>query len=308
LPCIVLADVTLNESIDKPFGLQRRKEQAELGNPTPNSSVMDQSKSESECFGLVYERYAFGKLLQKFVRQYNIKSVLELPGGGVKAMPSIYSICMALAGCEVTVVNGEKASLNVWRRLGIEDMISFVECDDLCNTRLPDNSFDFVWNFVVFGTFEKPENLLREMARLSRRHVGLFLSNKRNVGYYLHRFAHWYTKIPWTHGDMTLRNPKRVKDMMRDQGMEIEKVGFVDTPPWPDATGFRDIRLHRLTMEKKIDLSRVNWKSSYVDFLESNQFPSWIKVVYAFESIPMPYFLKQFYAHLFYVIGNVSPK
>lgn len=272
------------------------------------NSTINNSKSESECFGLIYERFAFGKLLEKIVKEYNIKSVLELPGGGVKAMPSIYSICMGLAGCKVTVVNGEKASLNVWRRLGIEDMISFVECDDLSNTRLPDNSFDFVWNFVVFGTFKDPENVLKEMKRLSKRHVGLFLSNRKNVGYCFHRFAHWYTNIPWTHGDVTLRAPKRIKDMMKDQGMEIEKVGFVDTPPWPDSIGFRDIRLHRLAMENKLDLSKIAWKSDYVDFLESNHFPLWIRLVYAFESIPMPYFLKQFYAHLFYVIGNVSPK
>lgn len=273
-----------------------------------NPPRLDNSRSESECFGLVYERYAVGKLLDKIVKEYNIKSVLELPGGGVKAMPSIYSVCMALAGCKVTIVNGEKASLKVWKQLGIEDMVSFVESDDLCNTEFPDKSFDFVWNFVVFGTFNNPEELLKEMKRVSKRLVGLFLSNKRNVGYCFHSFAHWYTNIPWTHGDVTLRIPKRICHMMKDQGMHIVKVGFVDTPPWPDSIGFRDIRLHRLTMEKGLDLSKIDWTSDYVDFLKSNHFPLWIRLLYTFESIPMPYFLKQFYAHLFYVIGNVSTK
>ena len=277
-----------------------------MRNQTANSSVMEKSKSESECFGLVYERYAFGRVLEKFVKEYNIKSVLEIPGGGVKAMPSIYSICMGLLGCKVTVVNGEKASLKVWKRLGIENLISFVECDDLGNTQLPNESFDFVWNFAVFGAFKNPENVLKEMKRVSENYVGIFFNNKINIGYFFHRFAHWYTNIPWTHGDVSFRNPKRIKNMMKDQGIKIEKVGFVDTPIWPDAIGFRDIRLHRLTMEKNLDLSKVEWTSAYIDYLEANQFPLWIKLVYAFEKIPMPYFLKQFVAHHFYVIGNVS--
>jgi len=277
-----------------------------MENSINNLPRLNTSKSENEGFGLVYERYTFGKLLEKMVKEYNIKSVLEIPGGGVKAMPSIYSICMGLAGCKVTVVNGEKTSLKVWKRLGIEDMISFVECDDLGNTQLPTKSFDFVWNFVVFETFNNPKYILKEMKRTSKKHVCLFLSNKRNIGYFCHRFAHWYAKIPWTHGDATLRGPKRIKSMMEKVGMKIEKVGLVDTPPWPDSMGFRDIRLHRLTMEKGLNLSKIDWTSDYIAFLKSNQFPFWIRLVYAFESVPIPYFLKQFYAHLFYVIGSVS--
>jgi hypothetical protein len=276
-----------------------------------NSSIINKQKlynpkSENEGFGLVYERYAFGKLLTEMVREYNIKNVLELPGGGIKAMPSIYSICLALAGCNVTVVNGETESLKVWKRLGIEDKISFINVDDIVNTQLPDNAFDFVWNFVIFGTFDNPENVLNEMKRLSNRYVCLFMGNKKNVGYYFHRLAHRLSKIPWTHGDVNLRKPKSIKNMMEKHGIAVEKYGYVDTPPWPDSIGFRDIRLHRLQMEKKIDLSKISWNSSYIDFLEINQVPTWIKLVYAFECIPTPFFLKQFYAHLFYVLGNVN--
>lgn len=264
--------------------------------------------SEAEGFGLVYERYKLGNLLKGLVKKYDIKSVLELPGGGVKAMPSVYSICMGLAGCNVTIVNGERASLKVWKRLGIEDRVTFIECGDICQTQLPDRTFDFVWSFVIFGTFSNPDNVLKEMKRVSKRHVALFMGNKRNVGYYFHRFAHWYSKIPWTHGDVTLRVPKRIKNMMQEEGMKIEKIGLVDTPPWPDAIGFRDIRLHRLTMDKKLDLSKVEWYSDYLDFLESGQFPLWIRMVEIFEGIPMPFFLKQLYAHLFYFIGTVPSK
>ena len=91
-----------------------------------NRTSSEISRFEREGFGLVYERYAMGKLLERMVADYHIHSVLELPGGGIKAMPSIYSISMGLAGCNVTLVNGEKISLGVWKKLGIEDRISLI--------------------------------------------------------------------------------------------------------------------------------------------------------------------------------------
>ena len=94
--------------------------------------------------------------------------------------------------------------------------------------------------------------------------------------------------------------------MMNNVGLNIEKVGLVDTPPWPDSIGFRDIRLHRLMLEHGVDLAKVDWTSDYVDYLKLNRFPLWIKLVHAFESIPTPYFLKQFYAHLFYILASVN--
>jgi len=260
---------------------------------------------EKEVFGLVYERYAFGRLLEKLVNQYEIKSVLEIPGAGVKAMPSIYSISMGLAGCKVTVVNGIKSYGKVWRRLGIEDRISFVECDDLMNTQLPSKSFDFVWNFAIFSNLDSPQGLLAEMRRISKRHICLFLPNKRNIGYFCHKFAHWYTKIPWTHGDVGLLSLKRIKQLMLKNQIDVKKSGYVDTPPWPDSIGFRDIRLHRLQMIKNSKLTELNWESDYVNYLESGRFPYWIKWVYAFERLPIPMVLKQFYAHLFFVVGRV---
>jgi SAM-dependent methyltransferase len=264
------------------------------------------SQFEREGFGLVYERYAMGRMLERMVADCHIRSVLELPGGGIKAMPSIYSLSMGLAGCHVTLVNGEETSLDVWKKFDIEDRISFIECEDLGNTNLPDQSFDLVWNFVVFGTLDNPESVLKEMKRISKKYVCLFLSNKRNIGYYFHRFAHWYAKIPWTHGDVSLRLPKNIKHMMNNVGLNVEKVDLVDTPPWPDSIGFRDIRLHRLMLEHGVDLAKVDWTSDYVDYLKLNRFPLWIKLVHAFESIPTPYFLKQFYAHLFYVLASVT--
>ena len=66
--------------------------------------------AEMEGKGLDYERFALNKLFKRIVRERGVKSVLEIPARGEKAMPSIYSIALAEAGCDVTLVNPEERS------------------------------------------------------------------------------------------------------------------------------------------------------------------------------------------------------
>lgn len=59
---------------------------------------MELHDQEIEVFGLDYERYALDQTLQDLVKKYGIRNALEIPAIGVKAMPSIYSIGLGLAG------------------------------------------------------------------------------------------------------------------------------------------------------------------------------------------------------------------
>ena len=104
-----------------------------------------------------------------------------------------------------------------------------------------------------------------------------------------------------THGDINLNFPKRLAKFMRTQGgLRIVKIGVIDCPFWPDSLGFRDIRLHRQgVVEMKTD-----WKSNTLGWMRMEKYPAWIHGVYAFESIPMPLFIKYIYAHIFYIIGE----
>ncbi len=254
---------------------------------------------EIECFGLDYERYALGRTLKRLTEKYRIQNVLELPAGGVKAMPSIYSLGFGLSGCKVTLVNGVKTSLEVWERLGIGDRAEIYHCADITNTGLENNSYDFVWNFASFSTLENKIEVLQEMKRLSRKYITICSPNAYNPGYFSHRTAHFLSKTPWTHGDVAFYSPRKTVKFLRSQGLKIKEVGVLDSPPWPDSIGFRDIRLHRM----QIDLSQVNWHSRYVDYLYEGKFPNWIHMVDIFERIPLPLFIKFFYSHLFYVIA-----
>ena len=74
---------------------------------------------ENETFQLDYERYSISNNLKELVKEFNIKSVLEAPAPGLKAMPSIYSLGFGEAGCEITLVNCHEKSKKVWKDFGI---------------------------------------------------------------------------------------------------------------------------------------------------------------------------------------------
>jgi len=253
---------------------------------------------ELEGKGLDYERYALRKLFQRLVTIYKIKSVLEIPAKGEKSMPSIYSLGFAEAGCRVTLVNAEEKSKKAWKELGFN--VSYIECEDLSHTEIKAEQFDLVWNFLYLAHSHEKDDYLNEMRRLSKKYI-LFISvNKFNPGFYSHKMIHKIFNIPWNHGDVEFMNSFYVSDYFKDNGLKLVKKGVVDTPPYPDSLGFRDMKLHR----KNADLNEIDWESHTVQWMKAGKYPLKIKFLYLFECLPMPFIIKLLYAHLFYVIAE----
>ena len=254
---------------------------------------------ELEGKGVDYERFALGRLFARLVQKHRISSVLEIPAKGEKAMPSLYSLGFGEAGCEVALVNAEKASMWAWDVLDFP--VTCRESEDLTSTGLEDAAFDLVWNFMALAHHDDPEAFLAEMTRLTRRYI-LFVSvNRFNPGFFSHRLAHRISGIEWSHGDIRFMNPFLVARFMRDMGLNVVKIGAVDTPPYPDSLGFRDIRLHRMN----VDLNRISWNSRTVGWMKSGRYPAKIKLFYLLERLPMPLVVKLLYAHLFYVVAEI---
>ncbi|MBN1795966.1 MAG: methyltransferase domain-containing protein [Sedimentisphaerales bacterium] len=255
---------------------------------------------EVEVFGVDYERYALSRLLQGFAGKYNIKTVLEVPAHGAKAMPSLYSLGFGLSGCKVTLINGDERKRTIWNYLGIDGNVTFDKCADIENMNFADNSFDFVWNFAFIPTYPNPKALLAEMTRVSKKYVAVFSVNGLNVGFPIHRAVHRMMKIPWTHGDVRFNYPGEGKRFFKESGLNHVKVGVVDCPVWPDSLGFRDVRLHRSNK----DMTQIEWDSKLIKQIKTNTIPKWIKAVYAWERVPVPLFIKYLYSHIFFVLGE----
>ena len=257
-------------------------------------------ETENEVFGVNYERYSLGKKIRGLIKKYNIKTVLEIPAHGAKAAPSLYSLDFAIMNCEVTLINGASESLRYYKTLGVDKNIKIVNVEDLQNTGLKSNSYDFVWNFAYLPIYENKQGLIEEMKRVSRRYISVFSVNDRNIGFFLHKFVHWKTKIPWTHGDANFNSVSYVGRFLDNLEVRLVESGVVDCPVWPDSIGFRDIRLHRSGKSFK----DVNWNVPYIKYLKNNKFPRWFEYVHAIEKFPFPIQLKYLYAHIFYLIGE----
>lgn len=256
--------------------------------------------TEIEVFGVNYERYALQKLFSRLKDELQLDSVIEMPASGAKAMPSLYSLGFALAGCDVTLVDADPEGLRIWRDLGFENQMTTLSSDQLEGKVREGLHWDLCWNFMVIPTQDDPDVLLKKMKECSHGYVMLVNVNRFNVGFNMHRMVHRLWNIKWTHGDIRFFSPFKTAPFLRQLGVKPIDWGVVDCPPWPDSPGFRDLRLHRL-----VDTPR-KWSCPYVDYLKSDRFPSWMKWVHFCERIPIPALMKLPYSHLFYIFGQVN--
>jgi hypothetical protein len=251
---------------------------------------------EMEGKGLDYERYALKRLFHGLVRRHAIRSVLEIPAKGEKAMPSIYSLAFGQAGCAVSLVNGEPRSRGAWERLGYP--VTWLDCPDLRQTGLPSAAYDLVWNFMVLPQYAERDALVREMTRLSRRWLLFVAVNRFNPGFFSHRMVHRLSGVPWTHGDVRFMSVYHTRRYLERQGLRVVRLGAVDTPPYPDSLGFRDMRLHRMN----VDLNQIEWDSRTLSWMKDERYPPKLHLLYLAERLPLPLPLKLLYAHLFWVL------
>jgi len=62
----------------------------------------------------------------------------------------------------------------------------------------------------------------------------LFVPNRRNYGFWLHRLHHWVAGEAWDHGPVELLTPKPWQGLLEDRGLKVHEPMWVDIPWWPD--------------------------------------------------------------------------
>jgi len=196
--------------------------------------------------GTTYERWALNRWLSRFSLESGILNALEGPGDGMTGIAGINSLPLALSGVQVTLALPDPARADyaraVWAHHAPRAALELhtngrVHSQDLENrSHLPysDNSFDLVWNFNVINRQPEPEGLLAEMRRVSRRWVLIFVPNRRNYGFSLHRLHHRVANQPWDHGSPDLLQPAPWKRMAQRLGLQVQEVIHLDCPWWPD--------------------------------------------------------------------------
>ena len=261
-----------------------------------------QTVDETEVYGITYDRVTTSRHQALTAKKYGIETVLESPSMGAKAAGSLYSLGFGMHGCKVTMVNPEHEMLSGWDTLNLRDNVSTVEAADYTQLPFDDNSFDMAWNFVTFANLPDPVAWTKEMVRVSKDYVMVVACNNCQAGYPWHRLLHYLWKIPWNHGDTYYNYIWNVKKMFRNAGLKIVEFGAIDSPPWPDPVGFRDLRLHRHGAPEAP--KKINWTVPYVEYCRSGKIPLWIRTLNLYDITLRKGYIKLPISHLFYVIGK----
>ena len=204
---------------------------------SPTRRLLPQFAGLHEGLGSAYERYAVGRLTERLVRRIGAHSVAEWPANGVLGVPGLKSLPLALAGCEVTLVNPSRALLDgtceVWRAAGAP-IPRCLALDPESDEETPLGEFDLVWSFCAFEHARDPDALARAMVRAARGFVLVFVQNAWMPGVHLHSLQHRLDGRPWDHGAVGAMRAGFVAKRLRAAGAEIVELGGCDLPPWLD--------------------------------------------------------------------------
>lgn len=153
-------------------------------------------------FGMLYEKYVFGKLIRNLVEQYKIKTVCEFPYN--QLMGEDNNEYFKKNGCEV---------------------IRYRKYED---SREKDK-FDLVWNFCEFERSSSPEYIISTMKKLSCNYLLVITQNRYNVMLF-HYWYHLYKRRSWDHGSIGRMNYRACIKEMKKHNIKILKTGAFDVP------------------------------------------------------------------------------
>jgi hypothetical protein len=270
----------------------------------------------NEGLGLVYERFVLNDFLLALGQEYGLDSVLEAPLFGMAGVSGINSVAFAQSGAAVTLVDEHAERLaaveRIWGELGLA--ASFVHHTGWGELPFPDDAFDLAWNWAALwhlsdgspDSTQRPEELLRELVRISRRLVFVAMPNRVQVGYLLRKYVLERDFVDYV--DEGWADIGRVRRVLEEAGVRIVRQGVLDVPPWPDTVMPASEVLVRLGIRsKKLEgqFSGDSWQWSTMAYYLGQQPELYDRVMrYAWlDRAPIPWRLKAVWAHHRYVVG-----
>lgn len=239
--------------------------------------------------GTTYERWALNRYLVRLHLQLGLRTVLEGPGDGMTGINGLNSLVLGLLGTRVSLVlpgsmvlpaERERASLarETWAHHASESVLEISDVDELDKLPFESDSFDLAWNFNVMTRQADPEAALAEMVRVSKRYALIFVPNRLNYGFGLHRLHHRVAAQPWDHGRVDLMSPRPWIDMFHRQGLKLLETVWLDCPWWPDIVDPGQLiadffpPLRRLARRARPE-NRLTWQPAALPYYRPDSFP-----------------------------------
>jgi len=193
-------------------------------------------ENDDEGLGTVYERFVLNRILLGYRKRYGFDRAIEAPIYGMTGLTGINGAELVREGCALTLVDTDQeraeGTERAWTKIGLPGKVDVRVWNE--GQRLPfkDREFPFAFNFAAMWHLRDGLAFLRELTRVSSRHVFLAMPNPLQLGYFMRK--KWlepnffdtvderWTKMPW------------VKQTLGELGFAVVDEGVFDVPPWPD--------------------------------------------------------------------------
>lgn len=203
-----------------------------------------------EGLGTTYERFVLNTYFSRLRNQYGVDTVLEAPLFGMTGISGINSMWWARHGAKVTLVDHNRERLILIKRIWADLSLKLhVDVNQGTYASLPfqDEEFDLSWNFAAVHTLPNAGDLLRELARVTRKVIWIAIPNPLN----LFKLVCGSMKDPKSSAKQAELSLMIVADAMTKAGWRLRESGYFDVPPWPD------IAMSREECLRKIGLTQI---------------------------------------------------
>ncbi|HTY44207.1 MAG TPA: methyltransferase domain-containing protein [Patescibacteria group bacterium] len=248
--------------------------------------LLELTLAEYEGIGTWYEYLVKYRIFRKLK---NINSVL------LAGLPEEYGLAsdillFAIHGIKVTVIDDRKEKIdefmNLAEKFGMKENITVKLLKDFKKLPFKENSFDLVTNTEAIQRIPDCKNFIREMERVSGKHVIIFSPN----GYY---YSHYLiTKI----------KTFRMKEFVSACSLKIAGKNYLDRPPWPAGVAVSsNISFTQGSKAKeRLELQKQGKKDSFFISTTKKIFTFFTPAL-ALSEIFYPSPLKEFLSHMFFI-------
>jgi hypothetical protein len=264
--------------------------------------------------GTAFERWSLNRLLIGLHERWGFESLVEGPDDGMTGIAGINSLALGMRGISTTLLLPGKYraefAQTVWEHYAPSAEVDILA--ERVSARFPfeDESFDLAWNFNVMTRHLDASGLLSELKRVSRKFVLIFVPNRHNYGFGLHRYHHRISDQAWDHGKIELMEHEPWQEMFQKQDLRVVETGYVDCPWWPDIVDPAQMLvdfypfLKRFTGRLKSE-SRGNWTFEQLPYYDQQKHPKFHSRMarLAFFENSSSQHIKKMFAHHLYILG-----
>lgn len=260
-----------------------------------------------EGLGSSYERIILNSLLLLLHKTGKFESALETPCFGFTGISGINLVALAQKDCQVMLEDHDpmRAAFirGSWQQLKLPLQIrlnpGYTKLD------YADKSVDFGFNFSALWFVQNLPEFIAEFCRVIKKSILISVPNRDGIGFKGQLKGYSPEKYPDLHPQHI--DPKTIIWLMRKEGWNLVKQGYIDCPPWPDIgmskEDFFAEKLGRARHKSDQQPQQIENPLSIMPYYQGKDpaFADRMLRLYPFELLA-PRFFKRIWAHHYYML------